>query len=89
MLPFRVFLNLQNHPKLQPSKFRLSVYDGTNIRVKGCCILCVTHGVTSIPVLFHVVDNDSPSIVGLKINKNLDLIRSIMKINSCVPDYLQ
>ena len=32
-------LNLQNRPKLQPSKFRLSAYNRTNILVKGCCIL--------------------------------------------------
>ena len=66
MLTFRVFLNLQNRPKLQPSKFSLSVYNGTNIPVKGCCILHVTHSVTPIPVLFQIVDNDSPSILGLK-----------------------
>ena len=65
ILPFQVFLNLQNHPKIQTSKFRLSAYNGTNIPVKGCCILRVTHGVTSISVLFHVVDNDSPAILGM------------------------
>ena len=70
-----MFLNLQNHPKLQPSKFRLSAYNGTKIPVKGCCILCITHGITSLPVLFQVVDNDSPYILGLKANKNLDLIK--------------
>ena len=86
---FRVFLNLQNYPKLQPSKFRLSAYNGTNIPVKGCCVLCITHSITSTPLLFHVVENDSPSVLGLKTIKNLDLIRRIMKINSCVPDYLQ
>ena len=47
---FRVFLNLQNRPKLQPFKFRLSAYNGTNIPVKGCCILRISHGITSIPV---------------------------------------
>ena len=88
-MPFRVFLNLQNCLKLQPSKFRLSAYNGTNIAVTGCCTLCITHGITSIPVLFHVVDNDSLSMLGLKTSKNLDLIRHMMKINSCVPDYLQ
>ena len=81
-----MFLNLQNCPKLQPSKFRLSTYNGTNIPVKGCCILRVTHSTTCIPVLFHVVDNDSPSIFGLKTSKTLDLIICIMKINSSVPD---
>ena len=89
ILPFRVFLNLQNRCKLQPSKFRLATYNGTNIPVKGYCILHIRHGITSISLLFHVVDNDSPSILGLKTSKNLDLIRCIMKINSCVPDYLQ
>ena len=89
VMPFRVFFNLQNRPKLQPSKFRLSAYNGTNIPVKGCHILHITHGITSIPVLFHFVDNDSPFIRGLKTSKNLDLIRHIMKVNSCVPDYLQ
>ena len=89
VMPFRVFLNLQNRPKLQPSKFRLSAYNGTNIPVKGCCILRITHGITTIPLLFHVVDNDYPSILVLKTSKNLDLIRCVMKINSCVPDYLQ
>ena len=49
----------------------------------------ITRGITTILVLFHVVDNDSPSILGLKTNENLDLIRHIMKIDSCVPDYLQ
>ena len=87
-MPFRVFLNLQNLPKLQPSKFRLSAYNGTNIPVKGCCILHITHGITTILVLFHVVD-DSLSILGLKTSKNLNLMRHIMKVNSCVPDYLQ
>ena len=43
------------------------------------------NGITSLPVLFHVVDNDSPSILGLKTSKKLDLIRCIMKINSFVP----
>ena len=42
------------------------------------------NGITSLPVLFHVVDNDSPSILGLKTSKKLDLIRCIMKINSFV-----
>ena len=89
ILPFRMFLNLQNRPKLQPSKFRLSAYNETNIPVKGYCILGVTHGVTSIKVLFHAVDNDSPSILGFKISKNVDLIGRITKINRYVPDYLQ
>ena len=48
-----------------------------------------THGITFIPVLFHVLDNDSPPIPGLKTSKDLDLIRRMMKINRCVPDYLQ
>ena len=74
---------------LQPSKFRLSDYNGTKSLVKCCCSLHFMHGITSQPVLFHVVDNDSPSIPGLKTSKNLDLIRCIMKINSCVPYYLQ
>ena len=39
--------------------------------------------------ILQVVDNDSPSILGLKTSKNLDLIRHIMKINSCARDYLQ
>ena len=88
-MPFQVFLNLQNHPKLQPFKFVLSAYNGTKIWVEGWCILHITHGITSLLVLLHVVDNDSPSILGLKTSKNLDLIRHIMKINSCAPDYLQ
>ena len=83
-----MFLNLQNRPKLQPSKFRLSVYNGTKFPVKDCCILRFTHGITCLPVLFHVVDDDSSSILGLKTSKNSDLIRRIIKINSCVPDYL-
>ena len=89
ILPFRVFLNLQNCPNLQPSKFRLSAYNGTNIPVKGCCILCITHGITSILVLFHVLDNDSSPILGFQTSQNLDLIRRTMKIDRCVPDYLQ
>ena len=56
-----MFSNLQNRPKLQPSKFRLSTYNGTNIPVKGCFILRTAHGITSVPVLFHVVDNDFPN----------------------------
>ena len=70
---------------LQPSKFRLSAYNGTKILVKCCCSLHIMNGITSLPVLFHVVDNDSPSILGLKTSKKLDLIRCIMKINSFVP----
>ena len=84
-----MFFNLQNRPKLQPSKFRLSTYNETNVPVKDCCILRITHVFTSIPVLFHVVDNDSPPMLGLLISNNLDLIRRIMEINRCVPDYLQ
>ena len=70
---------------LQPSKFRLSAYNGTKILVKCCCSLHIMNGITSLPVLFHVVDNDSPSMLGLKTSKKLDLIRCIMKINSFVP----
>ena len=84
-----MFFNLQNRPKLQPSKFRLSTYNETNVLVKDCCILRITHVFTSIPVLFHVVDNDSPLMLGLLTSNNLDLIRRIMEINRCVPDYLQ
>ena len=84
-----MFFNLQNRPKLQPSKFRLSTYNETNVPVKDCCILRITHVFTSIPVLFHVVDNDSPPMLGLLTSNNLDLIRRIMEINRCVPDYLQ
>ena len=51
ILPFRMFLNLQNGPKLQPSEFRLSAYNGTNIPVKGRFILRITQGITSMPVL--------------------------------------
>ena len=89
IFPFRLFLNLQNCPKLQPFRFGLSAYNETNISVKGCCILGVTRGVTSIQVLFHAVDNDSPSMLELKTTKNLDLIGRITKINRYVPDYLQ
>ena len=70
-----MILNLQNRPKLQSSKVRLSAYNGTNIPVKDCCILRITHSITSIPELFHVIDNDSLPLLGLKISKNLDLIR--------------
>ena len=84
-----MFLNLQNCPKLQSSKFRLSAYNETNIPVKGSCILRITHGINSVPVLFHVADNDSSPILGLKTSKSLDLIRRLMKINRCVPAYLQ
>ena len=84
-----MFLNLQNCPKLQPSKFILSAYNGNKVPVKGCCILHIAHGITSPQVLFHEVDNDSPSILDLKTSKNLDLIRHVMKINSCVADCLQ
>ena len=38
-----MFLNLQNSPKLKSSKVRVSGYNGTNIPVKGWCILRVTH----------------------------------------------
>ena len=75
--------------KLQSSRFRLSDYKGTSIPVKVCCILRITHGITSMIVPFYVVDNECPSILGLKTSKKLDLIRRIVKVNRCVPDYLQ
>ena len=46
-------LNLQNRLKLQPSKFRLSAYNGANIPVKSGGILRIKHSITSIPVLYH------------------------------------
>ena len=53
ILLFRMFLNLKNGPKLQPSEFWLSTYNGTNIPVKGRFILRITHGITSMPVLIY------------------------------------
>ena len=83
-----MFLNLQNCLKLQPSKFRISGYKGIKIPVERCCTLCIAHCITSMPVLFYVVDNDSRPILGLKTSKNLDLIRCVIKISRCVPDDL-
>ena len=40
-------------------------------------------------MLFHFVDNNSQPILGLKTSQNFSLMRGIMKINRCVPDYLQ
>ena len=83
-----MFLNLQNRLKLQPSMFRISAYNGINIPVEGCCTLCIAYCITSMPILFYVADNDSPPILGLKTSKNVDWIRSVIKISRCVPDYL-
>lgn len=61
-----MFLNLQSQPELQILKFGLSAYIGTNNTMNGCCILHITNGIISIPVLLHVADNDSPTIPGFK-----------------------
>ena len=63
MLPFQVFLNLQNRPKFQPSKFRSSINNETSIPVKACCILHITQGITSISILLHIIHNGSPPVL--------------------------
>ena len=54
--------HLQSCSKLQPSKFRLSAYNGTNIPVKDCCILHIKHGIIALPVLLLVIDNAETEI---------------------------
>ena len=67
-----MFLNLQNCPKLQPSRFRSSINNKTSIPVKGCCILHITHGITAISILFHIIHNGSPPILESQLKVRFD-----------------
>lgn len=85
------FRKLVQKPRLNKSKAKLSAYNGTNIPVKGSCILSVEHKNSRFSVLFLVADIDSLPIIGLQTSMKLNLIKRIMKVDSksSIPDYLK
>ena len=82
VIPFRTFVKLNRRPKLSTSTIKLTAYNGTEIPVRGQCIININHVGKNFPLLFIVADTDSPSILGLKSCEKLNLISRVMEINS-------
>ena len=82
VIPYKTFKKLHSKSKLLKSPVKLTAYNGSNIPVKGQCILRVQHIGKIIPLLFIVADIDSPPILGLRSSQKLNLIQRIMKITS-------
>ena len=91
ILPYQLYKKLSRPPKLHTTNVKLSAYNGTEIPVKGSCIIQITLKNKNIPVLFIVTDTHSTPIVGLKTSEKLNLIKRVRidKINSKIPEYLQ
>ena len=56
VLPWNVYSKLSKSPKLNKSKVKLTVYNGTDIPVRGSCIAQIDYKRSSIPVLFIIAD---------------------------------
>ena len=62
------FRNLKSKPKLLKPNAKLTAYNGSNVPVKGSCILNIDFKRKTIPVLFIVADVNSRPVQGLKAN---------------------
>jgi hypothetical protein len=90
IIPITEFNKLKKKPKLREAKCRLTAFNGTNIPVKGSCILFVKRGNSSLPISFIVADIDCQPIVGLTTSSRLNLIKRVrdVKKRTSLPDYL-
>ena len=93
IIPWKQFCRLVDKPKLKKTtKVKLTAYNGTDIPVKGSCLLKIQRKRSCIPVLFIVADIDSPPIVGLKTSSHLNLIKRVMNITKekiVLPEFLK
>ena len=94
ILPFNAFNNLNNRPKLNNTNTNLIAYNGTNIHVKGSCVVNIEHKNKSIPVSFIVADINSPPLLGLKTSTYLHIIKRVHEVSavknsndSSIPSY--
>ena len=91
VISYEDFKSLKVKPKLNPTKVKLSAYNGTKIPVKGKCILRITHkNQKETPVLFIVADIKSTPILGHKTSTSLNLIKRMLEVkrNAATPEYL-
>lgn len=73
---------LYKSPKINPTKAKLSAYNGTSIPVVGCSILSLKVNDRCFPVLFIVSEKSFPAIIGLRSCTRLNLIKRIDIVNN-------
>ena len=66
VIPLRNLQRFRKSVNIHKSSAHLSAYNGTTVKVVAKCILYVRHKGKSYPVLFHVAETKSTSILGLK-----------------------
>ena len=68
--------------KLEHTNTKLTGYGGTKLNVKGKCSLQCCYKNSEIVGTFHVVDTNSPAVLGLQSCVNLGLIQLVMSVSS-------
>ena len=68
--------------KLEHTNTKLTGYGGTKLKVKGKCSLQCCYKNSEIVGTFHVVDTNSPAVLGLQSCVDLGLIKLVMSVSS-------
>ena len=68
--------------KLEHTNTKLTGYGGTKLKVKGKCSLQCFYKNSKIVGTFHVVDTNSPTVLGLQSCVDLGLIQLVMSVSS-------
>ena len=80
VIPFKTLSGLRMNPKLQPTRVKLTAYNGTAIPVRGQCNINIQHNQQQHQLPFIVSDADFPAILGLASCKLLNLITRVMEV---------
>ena len=81
IIGYQDFLQLKIRPRLHPSKVKLSAYAGSDVPVKGQCVLQITHKGRIYNVSFIVTPAQVQPILGVKDYERLNLVKRVWAVS--------
>ena len=81
IIGYQDFLQLKIRPQLHPSKVKLPAYAGSDMPVKGQCVLQITHKGRMYNVSFIVTPAQVQPILGVKDYERLNLVKRVWAVS--------
>ena len=81
IIGYQDFLQLKIRPQLHPFKVKLSAYAGSDVPVKGQCVLKITHKGRMYNVSFIVTPAQVQPILGVKDCERLNLVKRVWAVS--------
>ena len=84
MLPKSDFDKLSIHQPLTESTVALRGYGGRELYTLGTCDLNCSHKDVDRDLQFHVVNEDGPAVLGLKLCVDMNLVKLVLSVDTHV-----